>query len=130
MLTDQQVSDVRRYLGYPMLGDTTADSSRDFAYGWVSPGTWQTLQHRLDSLRPEEEVTVLNYLDKISVLEEAVTDSSENLDTDQAAVWYHNKNEVSDRMKLFRLWRRELCWFIGIHPGPALGPGGTRIVRG
>ncbi|CNG30403.1 hypothetical protein [Yersinia enterocolitica] len=69
MLTDQQVSDVRRYLGYPMLGDTTADSSRDFAYGWVSPGTWQTLQHRLDSLRPEEEVTVLNYLDKISVLE-------------------------------------------------------------
>ncbi|HHH0170782.1 TPA: hypothetical protein ACPZI6_001238 [Yersinia enterocolitica] len=130
MLTDQQVSDVRRYLGYPMLGDTTADSSRDFAYGWVSPGTWQTLQHRLDSLRPEEEVTVLNYLDKISVLEEAVTDSSENLDTDQAAVWYHNKNEVSDRMKLFRLWRRELCGFIGIHPGPALGSGGTRIVRG
>ncbi|HHB9522682.1 TPA: hypothetical protein ACOCPK_000068 [Yersinia enterocolitica] len=130
MLTDQQVSDVRRYLGYPMLGDTTADSSRDFAYSWVSPGTWQTLQHRLDSLRPEEEVTVLNYLDKISVLEEAVTDSSENLDTDQAAVWYHNKNEVSDRMKLFRLWRRELCGFIGIHPGPALGPGGTRIVRG
>lgn len=130
MLTDQQVSDVRRYLGYPMLGDTTADSSRDFAYGWVSPGTWQTLQHRLDSLRPEEEVTVLNYLDKISVLEEAVTDSSENLDTDQAAVWYHNKNEVSDRMKLFRLWRRELCGFIGIHPGPALGPSGTRIVRG
>ncbi|CNF10002.1 Uncharacterised protein [Yersinia rohdei] len=130
MLTDQQVSDIRRYLGYPMLGDTTADSSRDFAYGWVSPGTWQTLQHRLTSLRPEEEVTVLNYLAKISVLEEAVTDSSENLDTDQAAVWYHNKNEVSDRMKLFRLWRRELCGFIGIHPGPSLGPGGTRIVRG
>jgi hypothetical protein len=130
MLTNQQLSDVRRYAGYPMLGDSIADSSRDFAYGWVSPGTWQTLQHRLTSLRPEEEVTLLSYLSKISTLEVAVTDSSDNLDTDQAAVWYHNKNEVSDRMKLYNLWRREMCGFIGIPPGPALGVGGSQIVRG
>ncbi|AVF34283.1 hypothetical protein [Rahnella sikkimica] len=130
MLTDQQVADVRRYVGYPMLGDTVADNSRDFAYGWVSPGTWQTLYHRLISLRPEEETIVVNYLTTIATLEVAVTDSSDNLDTDQAAVWYHNKNEVNDRMKLYNLWRRQLCAFIGLAPGPSLGQGGTRLVRG
>jgi hypothetical protein len=130
MLTDQQVADVRRYVGYPMLGDTVADNSRDFAYGWVSPGTWQTLYHRLISLRPEEEAIVVNYLTTIATLEVAVTDSSDNLDTDQAAVWYHNKNEVNDRMKLYNLWRRQLCAFIGLAPGPSLGQGGTRLVRG
>lgn len=113
-----------------MLGDTVADNSRDFAYGWVSPGTWQTLYHRLISLRPEEEAIVVNYLTTIATLEVAVTDSSDNLDTDQAAVWYHNKNEVNDRMKLYNLWRRQLCAFIGLAPGPSLGQGGTRLVRG
>ncbi|MBV6817512.1 hypothetical protein KWG64_06105 [Rahnella sp. PD12R] len=130
MLTDQQMADVRRYVGYPMLGDTVADNSRDFAYGWVSPGTWQTLYHRLISLRPEEETIVVNYLTTIATLEVAVTDSSDNLDTDQAAVWYHNKNEVNDRMKLYNLWRRQLCAFIGLAPGPSLGQGGTRLIRG
>lgn len=130
MLTDQQLADTRRYAGYPMLGDTVADNSRDFAYGWVSPGTWQTLYHRLTNLRPEEETILVNYLTKIGGLETAVTDSSDNLDTDQAAVWFHNKNEVNDRMKLFNLWRRQMCDFIGIAPGPSLGQGGTRLVRG
>lgn len=130
MLTDQQLADVRRFTGYPMLGDTVADNSRDLAYGWVSPGTWQTLYHRLTSLRPEEEARVVTFLTTLSGLETAVTDSTENLDTDQAAVWVHNKNEVSDRMKLYRLWRRELCAFIGIPPGPSLGKGGCSIARG
>jgi hypothetical protein len=130
MLTDQQLADTRRFAGYPMLGDTVADNSRDFAYGWVSPGTWQTLYHRLTNLRPEEETILVNFLTKISGLETAVTDSSDNLDTDQAAVWFHNKNEVSDRMKLYNLWRRQMCEFIGIAPGPNLGQGGTRLVRG
>jgi hypothetical protein len=129
MLTDQQLADVRRFIGYPMLGDTIADNSRDLAYGWVSPGTWQTLYHRLSTLRPEEEARIITFLTTLSGLETAVTDSTENLDTDQAAVWVHNKNEVSDRMKLYRLWRRELCSFIGIAPGPSLGKGGTRISR-
>ncbi|CAI1512403.1 Uncharacterised protein [Serratia quinivorans] len=130
MLTEQQLSDVRRYAGYPMLGDTVADDSRDFAYGWVSPGTWQTLQHRLTHLRPEEESTLINYLTTLTTLESAIPTSGENLDTDVAAVWVHNKQEVSDRMRLYNLWRREMCAFIGIVPGPNLGRGGSQIVRG
>ena len=131
MLTAQQMADCRRFCGYPMLADTQADDSRDFAYGWVSPGVWQTLQHRLTNMRPEEESILINtYLTQLNTLEAAIYGAGANLDTDQAAVWIHNKNEVSDRSKLFDQWRRRMCWFIGVAPGPSLGNGGTLIVRG
>ena len=131
MLTAQQMADCRRFAGYPMLADTQADDSRDFAYGWVSPGVWQTLQHRLTNMRPEEESILINtYLTQLNTLEAAIYGAGANLDTDQAAVWIHNKNEVSDRSKLFDQWRRRMCWFIGVAPGPSLGNGGTQIIRG
>lgn len=131
MLTDQQKTDVRRYAGYPMVGDTPVDNTRDFAYGWVSPGVWETLYRRLGSMSASEESVLINtYLTKLALLETAITDASDNLDTDVAAIWTHNKNEVSDRMNLFNKWRRMMCSFIGIPPGPWLGNGGTRVVRG
>lgn len=131
MLTDQQKTDVRRYAGYPMVGDTPVDNTRDFAYGWVSPGVWETLYRRLGSMSASEESVLINtYLTKLALLETAITDASDNLDTDMAAIWTHNKNEVSDRMNLFNKWRRMMCSFIGIPPGPWLGNGGTRVVRG
>ena len=130
-LTAQQQADTRRYAGYPMLGDTVADDSRDFAYGWVSPGVWQTLNHRLANMRPEEESILINtYLTNLAALESAIPAASANLDTDEAAVWKHNKTEVSDRGALFDSWRRRMCQFIGVAPGPYLGAGGVRIVRG
>lgn len=131
MLTAQQMADVRRFAGYPMLADTVADDSRDFAYGWVSPGVWQTLKHRLTNMKPEEESILINtYLTPLYTLETAITSAGDNLDTDVAAVWTHNKNEISDRTKLFDQWRRRMCYFIGVAPGPSLGNGGARIVRG
>lgn len=130
-LTAQQTADVRRFAGYPALGvDTPADDSRDFAYGWVSPGVWQTLAHRLLNLTPENEATLINvYLGNLTALETAILQASSNLDTDKAAVWTHNKNEVADRESLFDKWRRRMCGFLGLKPGPALGPGGFRVVR-
>ncbi|WP_331693499.1 hypothetical protein [Pandoraea sputorum] len=131
MLTAQQLADVRRHAGYPLLADTQVDDSRDLAYGWVSPGVWQTLNHRLSNLRPEEEtVLVTTYLVMLTKLETAVTDASDNLDTAQAAVWKHNANEVRDRLSLFDTWRRRMCAFIGIAPGPMLGLGGATISLG
>lgn len=131
MLTAQQLADVRRHAGYPLLADTVADDSRDFAYGWVSPGVWQTLNHRLTHLRAEEEaVLITTYLTNLAALETAVTAASDNLDTAQAAVWKHNPNEVRDRLALFDTWRRRMCAFIGIAPGPMLGPGGATIALG
>jgi hypothetical protein len=131
MLTAQQLADVRRFAGYPLLGDTVADDSRDFAYGWVSPGIWMTMQHRLMNLRAEEETTLISvYLTPLYTLETAIFGAGDNLDTDQAAVWTRNKTEVSDRSKLFDQWRRRMCGFLGFAPGPALGSGGGQVIRG
>lgn len=130
-LTDQQNTDVRRFAGYPLLADSQVDDSRDFAYGWVSPGVWQTLHHRLANLRPEEEqVLITVYLANLTALEQAMVGTSDNLDTDQAAVWKRNPRELAERTKLFDDWRRRMCYFIGIAPGPSLGRGGGSIVRG
>ncbi|EXF95796.1 hypothetical protein HK44_020630 [Pseudomonas fluorescens HK44] len=130
MLTDQQKSDARRYAGYPMQGDVVLDDRRDTAWGWVAPAIWQTMNHRLNNLRPEEEVTMISFLTKIAGLEADVLSSTDNLDTDQAAVWVHNKNEVRDRMGLYRMWRRELCGFLGVPAGPSLGDGSISLARG
>jgi hypothetical protein len=43
-------------------------------------------------------------------------------------VWTHNRDEVRDRLRLFDDWRRRLCGFMGVPPGPALGTGGVALV--
>ncbi len=131
-LTAQQQADVRRYAGYPAIGvDTPVDDSRDFAYGWVSPGLWQTLTHRLNNLTPENESTLISvYLTNLAALEQAIVTAGGNLDTDQAGPWKRNTKEVQDRMNLFDNWRRRMCHFLSIGPGPSLGKGGVTIARG
>jgi len=131
-LTAQQLVDVRRYAGYPMLGtDTPVGDNQDFAYGYVSSGVWQTLYHRLNTMTAEAQTTLVNvYLTNLATLEAAIVSASDNLDTESAAVWTHNKNEISDRNKLFDQWRRRMCYFIGIAPGPSLGNGGVSLARG
>lgn len=134
-LTAQQIADTRRYAGYPGLGtDTVPTDERDVANSFDLPGAYwfQTLYHRLRNLTPENEQTLITvYLTQLATLETAIVASSDNLDTDVAAVWVHNKNEVSDRMSLFDGWRRRMCGFLGVAPGPDLGPGGNtvRLVR-
>jgi hypothetical protein len=55
---------------------------------------------------------------------------SGNLDTSAAGTWQANPLEMGQRVRLFNKWRREMCAFIGVEPGPSLGPGGMNIVRG
>jgi hypothetical protein len=129
-LTAQQNTDVRRYAGYPFLGDVAVDDSRDMAYGWVSPGVLQTLNHRLANMSAaEESVLLTTYLTPLSSLEAAIPAAGDNLDTDQASIWTRNKSEVANRTSLFNQWRRQMCAFIGIPPGPSLGNGGSMISR-
>lgn len=129
-LTDQQIADCRRWAGYPMLADTVVNDTYDWAYGSVYTGVFQTLNHRLTNMRPEEESILINtYLTALSALEAAIPASGDDLDTNVAAVWERNPKEVSDRVDLFDDWRRRMCGFIGVHPGPALGDGGMRIMR-
>ena len=114
--TTAQMVDIRRYCGYPQFGNTPSSfqSYRFFqAYG--------LLEYRMQNMLTEEATVVTNiYLANLSALEAAIPAAGANLDTDKAAVWTHNKNEVRDRVALFDYWRRRLCTHMGIPPGPEL----------
>lgn len=115
--TDSQLTDVRRYCGYPLLGDGNVV----FPYPWIMR-TYMALEYRLQHMSQNEGTVVANiYLANLYSLEMAVPAASQNLDTDQAAVWKHNPREVADRLQLFDVWRRRLCDFLGVPPGPNFG---------
>jgi hypothetical protein len=121
--TDAQKVDVRRFCGYPAYGAGAAgfNSWRFFqAYG--------TLEYRLNNLAPAEIAVTLQYLSTLATLEAAIPPASANLDTESAAAWTHNENETRDRTVLFDGWRRRLCGFLGIPPGPALANAGATLV--
>jgi hypothetical protein len=124
MFTDAEKTDIRRYCGYPAYGAGASgfQSWRFFqAYG--------TLEYRLNNLSSGEEAVIRGtYLVPLAQLETAIPGAGANLDTDAAAVWTHNKNEVGDRSALFDDWRRRLCGFLGLPAGPALAQAGVRFV--
>ena len=114
--TDAQKTDIRRFMGYPSFGNANSgfQAYRFFqAYGF--------LEFRLNNSSLEEGAVIVNtYLTNLYTLETAIVGATQNLDTDRAAVWYHNKQEIRDRERLFDDWRRRLCGFLGLPPGPAL----------
>ena len=130
MLTAAQLTDVRRFMGYPLVGTTMAiTNDQDVVYGHFGMVV-MSLQQRLTSLSASEEAVMINtYLTNLYTLETAIPATGDNLDTESAAVWKHNAREQADREKLFDSWRRRLCGFIGFAPGPALGPGGISVGR-
>ena len=106
--------DVRRFCGYPAYGAGASgfQSWRFFqAYG--------TLEYRLSNLADAELQVVRQYLGTLYPLETGIPAAGANLDTDRAAVWYHNRSEVADRGRLFDDWRRRLAAFLGVPFGPA-----------
>ncbi|MBV8656616.1 MAG: hypothetical protein JO142_02215 [Burkholderiales bacterium] len=130
--SNQEKVDIRRFCGYGMFGGTATP-----AFGYRFFTQYGTLEYKLNNLAPEEETTLRAiYLTGqnsttnpgtqvcLYTLEQAVYGATANLDTDRAAVWVHNKDEVRDRQQLFNLMRNELCKFIGIEAGPGLSSGG------
>jgi hypothetical protein len=116
--TEVQLVDTLRFCGYP---------SYSF-FGWVFEEDYATLTLRLQNMSADEAAVIIgNYLVNLPKLEQAIVDASCNLDTDVAAVWTHNKDEVADRTALYNQKRRDLCAFIGVRPGRGLGMGGTII---
>jgi hypothetical protein len=121
--TDAQKTDIRRFCGYPAYGAGAAgfESWRFFqAYG--------TLEYRMNNLSPAEIAVTVQYLTALYTLEAAIPPTSDNLDTEGAAAWTHNADELRDRSNLFDAWRRRLCGFLGLPPGPALLSDGIRLV--
>jgi hypothetical protein len=121
--TDAQATDIRRYCGYPAYGAGPAGFQ-----GWRFFTAYGLLEFRIANLSASEEAVVTNYLATLASLEQGVTDASANLGTAQAAVWTRNAAELRERTALFDDWRRRLCGFLGIPPGPALGDGGVQLV--
>ena len=120
--SDAEKTDVRRFCGYPAHG------TGGLLQGWRFYQVYGLLEYRLQFLANTEEAVVRRYLATLTSLEQAVIEASGNLDTEQAAVWTHNRDEVRDRTRLLDDWRRRLCGFIGVPPGPALGAYGVTLV--
>lgn len=124
MFTEQEKIDIRRFCGFPVYGNTEAVVS--FGYRYFNPSL--ALEYRMNNLTLAEENTVRTiYLANLYTLESAIPTASTNLDTDRAAVWYHNKEEVADRFNLYRLWARRLCDFFSV-TGTASTMQGLRIM--
>lgn len=123
MLTELQKTNARRFMGYPMKGD---QPSQMFGYRFMTQ--YGAMEYRLLHLSAEEETIVIQHLTDCAALETAVVTSTENLDTNRAAVWEHNPNETADRNNLYRWKRLELCRFIGVPPGPGLAQNRGEIV--
>ena len=96
--------------------------------GWRFFTAYGALEYRINNLSPNEEAVTLTYVATISQLEVAVPMATENLDSDGAAGWRHNRYEVADRFRLLDSWRRRLCAFLGVPPGEGLGQAGVTWV--
>ena len=122
-LTDSERVDVRRFCGYPAYG-VGSNGMQSWRYFQI----YGLFEFRINNLALTEDAIVRRYLATLTALELAVPAASDNLDTDQAATWSRNKKEVDDRVRLLDDWRRRLCGFIGIPPGPALSTGAAVLV--
>lgn len=117
--TDAQLVDIRRFCGYPALGDGNVV----FPYPWIMQ-QYLALEYRLQHLDTNEGTVVVNtYLANLYALETAIPATSGNLDTSAAGPWTHNANEQRDRERLFASWRRKLCNFLGVPAGPQFDAG-------
>ena len=121
--TDAQKTDIRRFCGYPAYGAGPAGFQ-----GWRFFQAYGLLEFRIDNLSAAEVAVVATYLATLATLEDAISDAGSRLDTAEAAVWTRNPNEVREGAGLFDDWRRRLCGFLGIPPGPALGDGTLALV--
>lgn len=123
MFSDAERTDIRRYCGYPAYGAGASGFQ-----GWRFFQAYGLLEYRLSNLAPAEEAVARGYLAQLAPLELEIPATGSRLDTAEAAVWTRNPQELRDRTRLFDDWRRRLCGFLGVPPGPGLGDGQIAVV--
>lgn len=121
--SEAEKTDIRRFCGYPAYGAASSGMQT-----WRFYQAYGLLEFRMDNLSDAELAVARRYLAALGSLEVAIPGAAGNLDTDQAAVWTHNRDEVRDRSKLFDDWRRRLCSFLGVPTGPGLVAPGLAVV--
>lgn len=120
MLTEQEQTDARRFLGYPVLS-----ASEGAVLTWALVQASSAVDYRLSNLSDTEVAVLRQYLQALRGLECAIPEMSAGMDTQSAAGWVRNPTEFLERTGLFDDWRRRLCAFLGLPPGPALSKSAT-----
>jgi len=121
VLTDAEKIDARRFMGYAVFGTNMSGNM-----GWQYYQAAGLLEYRLGHLGTAEEDVLRQYLTTLCGLEQAIPEAAAGLDTQSAGVWVRNPGELGERSRLFDDWRRRLCAFLGVPPGPQF-PGGNSI---
>ena len=121
--TEAERTEVRRFCGYPAYGAGTAGFQN-----WRFYQAYGLMELRMNWLTGSEEAVVRRYLGELAALERAIPAASDGVGTAEAGPYRRNADELAERRRLFDDWRRRLCGFLGLPPGPALGDGGTRLV--
>lgn len=113
VLTYAQKDDVRRHCGFPVFGLGVGTTPPTFGYRY---NTWYLiLEYRMNNLGENQAQLLINvYINNCNQLEQSILSASPNLDTERAAVWWHNKNEVRDRFDLYKLWCMRTIEFMGL----------------
>lgn len=120
--TEAELISIRRFCGYPAVGTGVIV----FPFPWWFK-YYSALETRLQNLTDAEASQVNTYLTQLDALETAIFNASTNLGTASAAVWVRNEKEVQERTNLLDQWRRKLCGFLGVPPGPDLADSGNSV---
>ena len=117
--TDQDLVDIRRFCGYGALGNTSHGGSSLMFFRYYPE--YATLEYRMSNLTdPEVALVQGQYLPNLTQLEQDIYGVRGTLTAAQAAVYYHNDHELEDRTELYNYFRKQLCAFFQIPPGPFL----------
>lgn len=126
VVPDDTKVDLRRMCGFP-------------ATGFGLTGYWefglflreyQTLELRLDALTVSEYARITSlYLPNLLALEQDIFNIRNTVNIDTAAVYKRNLREGQERHNEFMWWRRALCDFLGIMPGPNMQSSGGNTVN-
>lgn len=117
--TQAQLVDIRRFCGFPTLGPGTPV----FNAPWIQT-IWLALEFRMQNISAAEAAVVIEtYLTPLYILESAIPSAAANLNIGTAAVYTRNPKEMKERRQAFDDWRRRLCDYLGIPPGPGLRGG-------
>jgi hypothetical protein len=119
VLTEAELTDARRFLGYAARGAMRGVTSSAWFYQASAAA-----DARLAALSESEAGVLRGYLQTLAAMEAAIPAVAEGLDTATAAGWVRNAGELEERERLFDGWRRRMCGFLGLVPGPELRRGG------
>ena len=118
-LTEAELTDARRFLGYSAQGAMRGGAASAWFYQASAAA-----DARLAMLSDSEVDVLRGYLRTLAQMEAAIPAVAEGLDTASAAGWVRNAGELLERERLFDGWRRRMCGFLGLVPGPELRRGG------